>query len=174
MRALVVDESMFGNTEAVAKAIVAGLADNGVDVELSPVRDATTDVHGFDLVVVGAPTHAMSLSRTSTRQDAIRKGADDAAASGIGVREWIEALSPTPGVAVATFDTRVRHPRIPGSAARAARKRLRAKGFRAADPAATFWVEDTDGPLLDGELERARDWASDLATGLVSHRVVPD
>jgi flavodoxin len=174
MRALVVDESMFGNTEAVAHAIVAGLAAAGVDVELRSVNEAAESVGGYDLVVVGAPTHALGLSRASTRQDAFRKGADDAAATGIGVREWIEALAPAPDVVVATFDTRVRHPRVPGSAARSARKRLRGKGFRAADPAMTFWVEDVDGPLLDGELERAGAWATDLAMGLRDRRVIPD
>jgi hypothetical protein len=162
MRALVVEESMFGNTESVAEAIAEGLASAGAEVEVRPVREAGPDVSGVDLLVVGGPTHAFSLSRPSTREDAATKGADDDAAAGIGLREWIEAVEPAAGVDVATFDTKVRHPKLPGSAARAARKRLRAKGFHALDPATTFWVEGTDGPLVAGELDRARQWATEL------------
>lgn len=173
MRARVVHESMFGNTEIVARAVADGLA-TVAEVEVQAVRDADTDVSGLDLLLVGGPTHAFSLSRGSTREAAAEKGADDEAAAGIGLREWIDAVEPADGVAVATFDTKVRHPHLPGSAARAARKRLRAKGFRAVDPATTFWVEDTDGPLLAGEADRARRWGADLATALMEHRAVPD
>ena len=60
--------------------------------------------------------------------------------------------------------TRVRHPRVPGSAARVARKRLRGKGFHAVDPPMDFWVDGVDGPLQEGELERARSWGAELVT----------
>ncbi len=174
MRVLVVHESMFGNTAEIAEAISTGVSTlPDVEAELVPVRRAPTDLHDVDLLVVGAPTHAFSLSRASTRADAKSKGGDELAADAIGVREWIEQLDPAGGPAVATFDTRVRRPRLPGSAARAARKRLRGRGLRAVEPPMTFWVDGTSGPLLAGEADRARRWGADLAAAVLEHRVTP-
>jgi hypothetical protein len=65
---------------------------------------------------------------------------------------------------VATFDTRVgkvRH--LPGSAAKSAAKALRKIGYTAVVPPESFWVADVAGPLLDGELDRARAWGEELA-----------
>lgn len=171
-RALVVFESMFGNTRAVAEAIADGLATFG-DVRAVDVRDATTEVRDMDLIVVGAPTHAFGLSRPRTRADAGTQGADPKAAAGGGVREWIDSLdsgdrSPT----VAVFDTRIHRPRVPGSAARAARRRLRRHGFRVGE-AVSFWVTGTPGPLSDGELARARRWGEQLAAGCSSDEYAP-
>jgi hypothetical protein len=173
MRALVVHESMFGNTEVVAEAIGAGLAAEGIEVDVVPVRDAPVGLEDIDLLVVGGPTHAFSMSRPATRADAEAKGADHDAAEGVGLREWIDRIQPVPRVAVAVFDTKVRHPHLPGSAARAARKHLRSHGFKAVDPPTTFWVDGMAGPLLDGEEERARAWAADLGAAVVAHSVRP-
>lgn len=167
MQALVVHESMFGNTAHVAAAVADGLRGAGLAVTTVEVGEAPTSWHDLDLVVVGAPTHAFGLSRASTREDAAAKAAErgeELVSTSIGLREWLEALEPIAGVAVATFDTRVRRPRVPGSAARAARKRLRARGLRAVGPPMTFWVDGMFGPLLPGEEERARGWGDDLGT----------
>ena len=51
---------------------------------------------------------------------------------------------------------------LPGSAAKSAAKALHARGFRRAEQGETFWVEDTDGPLKDGELARAEEWGHEL------------
>ena len=69
---------------------------------------------------------------------------------------------PRPELPVITFDTRVKVKLLPGSAAKSAAKALRARGFRRAEHGETFWVEDTDGPLKDGELERAEEWGHEL------------
>jgi hypothetical protein len=66
----------------------------------------------------------------------------------------------------ASFDTRIASPRVPGSAARAAQKRLKKLGFRTAMPAESFYVNGTPGPLVDGELERARRWGALLGSAL--------
>ena len=149
MRALVVYESMYGNTRDVADAVAGGLVDAGYEVRASEVSAAPTtasDLTTFALVVAGGPTHAFSMSRASTREDAATKGHGPLVSTGIGLREWIGSLETTPGVAVATFDTRVRHPRVPGSAARSARKHLRQQGFRAVDPPTT--VHDLHATIL--------------------------
>ena len=159
MRALVVYESMFGNTGTLARAIAEGLGPSAEAVDVGSARDTLDDV---DLLVAGGPTHALSLSRASTRKDAGTKGADPDAAAGIGRREWIDALPSSPGTRVATFDTKVRRPRLPGSAAKTALKRLRDKGLQTVGKPATFWVDGTEGPLVDGEEARARAWGADL------------
>ena len=109
---------MFGNTETVARAVADGLSTVAdVEVECAAVHSASTDLAGVDLLVVGGPTHAFSMSRASTRADVVTKGADEAVASGPGIREWIEELEPTPSTAVAAFDTRRPAARVLGSAA---------------------------------------------------------
>jgi hypothetical protein len=164
LRAIVVYESMFGNTAAIAKAVADGLA-SAMDVEVADIASAPSEFRDVDLLVVGAPTHAFGLSRPQTRVDAGRRGARADAARNDGVREWIALIDRSSiGVTTAaTFDTRIRRPRLPGSAARAARRRLRRIGFRVL-PATSFWVTGTAGPLADGELERAHRWGAQLAT----------
>ena len=170
MHAHVVYESMFGNTRAVAAAAVEGLrAHSDIEVECVDVGAGPPAAPSTDLLVVLAPTHAFGLSRASTRADAVRQGADGA--GGSGIREWIAALPAAQGTAVACADTRVAWPRVPGSAARAALRRLRGRGYHPIAPTETFRVQATPGPLRDGELERARSWGADLA-GLLARPAV--
>ena len=163
MNALVVFESMFGNTRDVAEAVADGLRGGGT-VQLVEVGAAPTTIDAdVDLVVAGGPTHAFGLSRETTREDASRKAADEIVSRGIGLREWLEAVRLHDGVHAATFDTRIDKPRVPGSAAKAAAKRLRRHGADRSVDVESFYVHDMTGPLLDGELERARAWGAALA-----------
>lgn len=160
MKALVVYESMWGNTRRVAQAIAVGLG--GARVAENHDVD-NTDLEGLDLLVVGGPTHAFSMSRPSTRQDAHKQGATDGAEDR-GIREWLDALPARVDVPLATFDTRVLKVRnLPGSAAKAADKELRRHHHGRVVDRASFYVHDSNGPLADGELDRARDWGAELA-----------
>jgi len=170
MRALVVFESMFGNTETIARAIADGLSSampvDVVDVATRPHMEADVD-----LLVVGAPTHAFGMTRPNTRADAVRQGGMSATAE-IGIREWLDELTPT-GPAAATaaaFDTRIKKRFIPGSAARGAAGLLRGHGFRLVAPPESFRVTGTPGPLTDGEEDRARDWGRALADSVTPAR----
>ncbi|MGZ8803735.1 MAG: flavodoxin family protein [Microbacterium sp.] len=162
MRAIVVYESLWGNTEKIARAVAEELAKTG-SVEVVDVDSAPDSLEGFDLVVVGGPTHGFSMTRPSTRATAVsQNGAPHAPDRGI--REWLDGLahvsSPVPAVA---FDTRVDSPRLPGSAASAARHELRSLGFSVGPvKPKTFRVHGYEGPLVDGELERATEWARSL------------
>jgi menaquinone-dependent protoporphyrinogen IX oxidase len=70
MRALVVYESMYGNTREIASNIADGFR-VGYEVTLVPVARATAElVAGADLLVVGAPTHRHGLSSAASRQQA--------------------------------------------------------------------------------------------------------
>jgi hypothetical protein len=162
VRAIVVYESIWGNTEQVARAVATEL-ESSMTVELFDTDSAPDLLDAYDLVVVGGPTHAFSMSRPATRETAVStRGADRAPARGI--REWIEAAGSTPrDIAVAVFDTRVETPRVPGSAAEIARRALGAHGFNTTVDAESFRVHGYEGPLVDGELERATLWARGLA-----------
>lgn len=168
MRALVVYESMWGNTEQVAQAIATGIRET-CPVDVVDVGDAPAQP-GSDvsLIVAGGPTHAFSMSKSATRAEAHRRGASQGS-DAVGIREWLEALpAGHHRQAVATFDTkveRVRH--LPGSAAKKAGRVAARRGYERSDHAHSFFVADTDGPLVDGELERATEWGRQLATTTV-------
>jgi hypothetical protein len=157
---------MFGNTRTIAEAIAAGLSGR-FEVTLAEIAEAPHRLPAdVALLVVGGPTHAFGLSRRSTRRDAGKQagGPSGLVSQGLGLREWLDDLDPHPGVPAATFDTHIDKP-FPGSAAQAAKRRLRARGFQVL-AAESFHVADTRGPLTDGEEPRARTWATDLATEL--------
>lgn len=164
MSYLVVYESMFGSTQALAVAVADALAERGLGrvVEVGALAAEGQGVPGdVDLLVVGAPVHAFGMSRESTRLDAAKERSPLVSAT-IGVREWLEDLTLTPGVRSAAFDTKVVTPRLPGSAAKAIDKRLRAGGaVRACEPK-TFFVHGKAGGLAEGELDAARAWARTL------------
>lgn len=167
MRALVVYESMFGNTAKIAREVAEGLAAHG-QVELRSIREAPiAPDEALDLVVVGGPTHAFSMSRPATREDARRQGAGPAA-DGPGLREWLDGLhAGAHHPMVVAFDTRVtKVRRIPGSAARKASKVAGSLGYSVAERPESFFVEDVDGPLAAGELGRARAWGDRIGTHL--------
>ncbi len=166
MKAVVIYESMFGNTRDVANAIASGLA-SAFDVDTIEVGAAPSTIDDdVALLVVGGPTHAMGLSRRSTRESAAAKIGGAPVSAGTGLREWLARLGPG-HVDAAAFDTRVHAP-VPGSAAKAARRRLRALGYRMAMPPETFWVGGTPGPLVEGEVDRARRWGERLGASLRS------
>ena len=162
-RALVVFESMFGNTQTIAEAVAEGLSSR-IPTDLLEVG-AASDVLADDveLLVVGGPTHAFGMSRPRTREDATRQAGGHVVSARTGLREWLASLERRAGnVAAAAFDTRIDKPRVPGSAARGAEKRLRKLGFRITAPSESFYVTGVAGPLVDGETERAHIWGQEL------------
>lgn len=165
MTALVVYESMFGATRAVAEAVGAGLEAAGpvrvVEVgELVGGPDAGAVPAGVALLVVGGPTHAFGMSRGSTRQDAERRYGP--VLSRTGVRDWLDSVALPPGLAVAAFGTKVRSP-LSGSAARGIAQRLRRLGGRLVAPARDFYVDGPPPGSAQGELGAARAWGAALA-----------
>jgi flavodoxin len=165
MRALVMYESMFGNTETVARAVADGMAGQ-FEVTLADVR-MMPRAFGMDVIVVGGPTHAFGMSRPATRQDAVRQGAGREGVAEVGLREWLATSPQLTGIAAAAFDTKVDKP-LTGSAGRKANHRLRRLGCRMLLPAESFHVGDTPGPLADGERERARRWGEAVAAAAVA------
>ncbi len=162
MRALVVVESVFGNTREVADAVARGLA-RSCEVETIDAADAPPHLGDVDLLVAAGPTHAFGLTSPATRRSAAEQSEGAITEPGPGLREWLNALEPGAGPACATFDTRMGALWLPGSAAAAAARALRRKGFRAIDRPRTFRVGGMRGPLVEGETLRAEQWGADLA-----------
>ena len=164
MNALVVYESMYGNTRRIAEAIARGLGGDAVHVAAA---DADA-VAAADLLVVGGPTHIMGMSRPKTREAARLATAQDPAlrlepgATGPGLREWLATLDGA-GRAAAAFDTRLRMPGWIGHASPRIARQLRRTGHRFLRPPVSFFVSKQT-VLLDGELQRAEEWGSHLAS----------
>lgn len=181
MKAVIIYESMFGNTHAVADAIAEGLRTEGEATVVSAADAEKTDLTDVDLLVVGGPTHAHGLPWLSTRKSAIQKAetshgrlrAEPGAAEEYGLRTVLEDL-PEGGheggdghgakhPAAAAFDTRLSGPALlTGRASRAIAKRLRRRGYESAAAPASFLVDRRDN-LLDGEIDRAVAWGKALA-----------
>ncbi|HEX8305835.1 MAG TPA: flavodoxin domain-containing protein [Jatrophihabitans sp.] len=166
MRAAIVYESIYGNTHDIAEAIAAGLRARA-EVSVLSVRDADhRQLTGIDLLVVGGPTHVRGMTRGSTREQAITDGLDkglrtEARHGDPGVREWLTGISAT-DLQTAAFDTRIKAPSIvTGGATHGIVRRLRQHGLPLIAEPASFYV-NRDNQLLEGEIDRARRWGSDL------------
>ena len=173
MKALVVYESMFGNTRTVAEAIGHGLSRS---LEVTVIRASEADssvLNGKSFVVVGGPTHAWGMPRPSTRRgapDYATKGGrflglELGAATAPGVREWLGALGRSE-MKAAAFDTRIKGPvALTGRASRSIAKALAQHGMTVIVPPESFLVEKK-GQLLPGEIERAEAWGASMAATL--------
>jgi hypothetical protein len=169
MKAVVVYESMYGNTHEVAAHVAEGLRAAGAEVDLVHLGAASDElVRSADLLVVGGPTHAHAMTRATTRKAAVDQASahdlvvePDAAADGL--REWFDAMPKMDGIAAAAFDTRLDAAKVlTGQASRGIRSRLRGHGFRMVAPAESFLVDKLPR-LLPGEAERAVSWGRSLA-----------
>lgn len=142
MKTLVVYDSQYGHTEAIAQAMGKAIGGQVLRVgEVDPVN-----LKGFDLLIVGSPTHGGWPTE--------------------GVHELLKASFSLEGVSVAAFDTRtatIWNRLLPfGYAAPRIARRLEENGAKLLAPPEGFVVLGTKGPLTDGELERAADWAKGL------------
>jgi len=172
MRAVIIYESMYGNTHAIANAIGKGLALEN-EVTVVPVAEATPDVlDGVDLVVAGAPTHIHGMSRARSRQAAVEAAHKDGSgltlephAQGPGLRDWFGTVGRIRGCGVA-FDTRLTGPAtFTGHASKAIAKLLDRHGLTEMAPARSFLVTK-DNQLQPGEEDRAEQWGRELAARL--------
>jgi flavodoxin len=151
MNTLVVYDSVFGNTEKVAQSIATALG-----AQAFPVGQMTAgQLRGLDLLVVGSPTRGFRPTES--------------------IAKFLNGLSKDHlvGLRVAAFDTRIVLETIDskplrflvdkgGYAASTIAKTLEKKGGVLAAPPEGFFVTGEQGPLKDGEPERAAEWAGHL------------
>ncbi len=152
MKILIIYDSFFGNTEQIARAI-GNVLGTHKDAGTLRVSDAKQEqLTGLELLIVGSPTRAF---RPTEAINNFLKGI---------------ALGGLKGVKVAAFDTGIAMSdmkssalrilvKIAGYAAKPIAGRLKKKGGDLVLPPEGFWVKGTEGPLKEGELERAAEWA---------------
>lgn len=179
MNAVVVYESVFGATRQIAQAIAEGLTVS-VPTELVNVHDVTgSTLQGVDLLVVGAPNHGRRLPTPVSRAEAQKWPADphrhvtlEPGSLESGMREWLEELMgvPTRGAAFATRADINRF--LSGSVAARLGRELESLGATLLLPAEDFDVE-LAGPLVDGEVDRARAWGRALGTAALQSPAAP-
>ena len=155
MKSMVLYDSVYGNTENVARAIAAVLAQAG-EVEVQPVKAITAgQLSGLDLLLVGSPTQAFGPIQ--------------------GTKDFIKSLTgkSLKGIKVAAFDTRMDVKEVNnviltimagifGYAAEKISKGLKSAGGVEVIAPAGFFVTGNEGPLTEGELERAAAWAGEI------------
>ncbi|MCC6614179.1 MAG: flavodoxin domain-containing protein [Anaerolineae bacterium] len=151
MKSLIIYESFYGHTQVVAQAIAETLALHG-DVNLIHVTAAQiNDLRDIDLLVVGCPTQALGITA------ATRAFLNQIPEEGLY------------GIRVALFDTRYQRMMwLPGSSAERLERTITRLGGGVVAPPESFVVADREGPLVEGEVERARSWA----TALVAAKVI--
>lgn len=169
MKAVVVYESMYGNTRRIAEAIGVGLAALGKVGVGSVSEIAPSEVDGVDLLVVGGPTHMHGMSRSGSRKAAMEVAEThdnidaEPDAAGPGLRDWFKELPEQADALGAAFDTRIDKPEmLTGSAAKGIAKQLRRHHFQTVGEPQSFFVDESDGPLHAGEINRAQLWGVEL------------
>lgn len=149
---LVIYDSVFGNTEIIAKAIGEAIG----DAPVKKVSDVSKeDLENIEILFVGSPTRIFRPTP---------------ATSGFLKNLGKESLN---GIKAAAFDTRIpleqtdseflrRMVKFFGYADKKIEKQLRRAGAELALESEGFGVTGTEGPLIEGELERAKEWAEGI------------
>lgn len=161
MKAIVVYESLWGNTAAIAHAIAEGIGSEARALSTAEASGAAVAV--ADLIVAGAPVHAFGLPSDKGRESVAAnpgKAPVPPDLSHPSMRSWLKELPEGHGHSAA-FETRLRF--SPGGATAGILRWLERAGYRSIAKGQRFIVKGTYGPLRDSELERARLWGAELA-----------
>jgi len=146
MNALVVYFSKFGHTQKIAEVIAETLGNHTHINSISSDQLTVDDLKDVELVVMGSPTHNMNLPKA--------------------VQPVFERLPRRilPGTPVAAFDTSYKMSAFLSrfTAAKKLTRKLRKLGGKRIIPPETFYIVSREGPLYDGELERAQAWATSI------------
>ncbi|NTW25677.1 MAG: flavodoxin family protein [Lentimicrobium sp.] len=157
MKALIIYDSAFGNTEQIALAMQNALAENNEVSAIRPGDFKPEMLNGLDLLIAGSPTQKFNPLK--------------------GISDLLNALpqKSLAGIKVAAFDTRIDIKKVNnkalnffvyffGYAAKPLAGKLVAKGGSPAASPEGFFVEGTNGPVSPGERERASIWAKSLVS----------
>jgi hypothetical protein len=164
MKAVVVYESLWGNTAAIAHSIAEGIGSNARALNTTEASGgALADV---DLIVAGAPVLAFALPTEGMRKSLEAPGSKAPAPPDLSypsMRSWLANLPKGRGRAAA-FETRIWW--SPGGATAAITRGLGRAGYLSVAKRERFIVVGTYGPLRDGERERARAWGAALVDAM--------
>ena len=163
MEAIVVYESVWGNTATVARAIAEGI---GGGTRAFATDEVPADLlQRADLIVAGSPVFAFSLPNESTRSRILMTETDGPPPdlSHPSLRSWLDGLPPGKAMGAA-FETRIWW--SPRGATGTIEKKLARAGYQRLLRGEKFVVRDKCGPLREGELDRARAWGTGLRVAL--------
>jgi flavodoxin len=153
MKAFIIYDSTYGNTEKIAHAIGQGLTG---EIKLMRVGEAKpSQLKTCDLLILGSPVHG---GRATPELDAFIKQIPDNSLDGISVAAFdtrFEAEQQGVGLRILMSVIRYAAPRL-------AKALVKKGGVLVAEPEG-FIVENKEGPLRQGELERATKWATQLS-----------
>jgi hypothetical protein len=164
MKAVVVYESLWGNTAAVARAIAEGLGAGAQT--LSTAQATAAAIAGADLIVAGAPVLGFSVPSDRMIQTIEAGKAKEKVAPDLShppMRAWLDGLVAGRGRSAA-FETRIWW--SPGGSTGGIERGLERAGYTTLSKAQRFIVTGKYGPLRDGELEKARAWGAELAQAM--------
>jgi flavodoxin I len=144
MKALIVYDSVYGNTEKIARAIAEAITPSAEVKVLRADEANPSELAAIELLIVGSPTHGGRPTPP--------------------VQDFLNKVPKLQGINVAAFDTRsqAKLARVFGSAAGRIARNLEKKGGNLIASPEGFFVTSTKGPLKEGELERAAGWAEGI------------
>jgi len=144
MKTLIVYDSVYGNTEKIARAIAEAITPSGEVKVLRAGEANPSELESIDLLIVGSPTHGGRPTPA--------------------VQNLLNKVPKLQGIKVAAFDTRIptKLVRVFGYAAGRIANNLKKKGSTLIASPEGFFVTGGQGPLKEGELERAAAWAKGI------------
>lgn len=155
MKTLIIYDSFFGNTEKIAVSIgkALGTAKTVTTIKVDKFKDSMLE--GIDYLIIGSPTRGFSPTPS--------------------IKSFLKKIPTTglSGIKVAAFDTRIPMGdnvpgflrfmvKIFGYADKPILDLMLKKGGQETVPSEGFFVKDSEGPLADGELDRAAGWAKKI------------
>lgn len=156
MKSLVIFDSLYGNTEKIAQSISHALSEQG-EVAILRVGEGLTDqLAGVELLVVGSPTQRLRATdgMNNLLNSIPKNGLKDLKVAAFDTRLTWEAIEKTPPLPFFV--------KILGYAAERIARQLKSKGGELVIPPEGFFVQGMEGPLVEGEVERAAAWARKL------------
>jgi flavodoxin I len=152
MKTIIIYDSLYGNTEQIAQAIGSGLTGEVNIVRVGDVK--ASELKTFDLLIVGSPVHG---GRATPNIDALIKQLPAHALEGKRVVAFDTRFElEEQGIGLRLLMSMIRY-----AAERIAKELVKKGGRLVAEPEG-FIVEQKEGPLKQGELERARNWAKGI------------
>ena len=156
MKAIVIYDSLYGNTEQIAKAIGGAFGEDAKVVKVGEVK--AEDLAPYHFIIIGSPTQGGRHTKA--------------------MQAFLDSLTAEmlAGKRLAAFDTRLKtvFVKIFGWAANRIEAAIKEKGGNSTAQPQGFFVKATKGPLVDGELERAATWAKAIAAGVPTSQMPGD
>jgi len=145
MKALVIFDSLYGNTEKVARALTSGMREQGIEVDCARANTVDAGTLGaYDMIVIGGPTHRRGLSET--------------------MKTFTKQLRETDvkNKLVFAFDTKYES-RLAGSAGKGIEQRMKKNRMKVVMPHVSAIVLGREGPLKEGTEEQFKQIGTELA-----------